>query len=71
MTGKSHAAMNGLDKEVLEAKCADKVRRLNQLEDRTNETEEYLGHMGMQRNELVENYMKSQRLAIALGRDNL
>jgi hypothetical protein len=29
-----------------------------------------LAHMGMQRDELVDNYMKSQRLAIALGRDN-
>jgi hypothetical protein len=30
-----------------------------------------MGHMSMQRDELVDNYIKSQRLAIALGRDNL
>jgi len=27
--------------------------------------------MGLQRDELIENYLKSQRLAIAAGRDNL
>jgi len=27
--------------------------------------------MHLQREELIENYLKSQRLAIALGRDNL
>ena len=59
MTGKSHTALNGLDKSVLVAKCADNYRRVNHIEERTNDTEEYLGHMGMQRNELVENYMKS------------
>lgn len=59
MTGKSHAALNGLDKSALVSKCADNYRKVNQLEERTNDTEEYLGHMGMQRNELVENYMKS------------
>ena len=30
-----------------------------------------MGHMSVQRDELVDNYIKSQRLAIALARDNL
>lgn len=30
-----------------------------------------MGHMGIQRDELVDSYIKSQRLAFALGRDNL
>lgn len=30
-----------------------------------------MGHMGIQRDELVDCYIKSQRLAFALGRDNL
>lgn len=59
MNGKSHAALNGLDKSDLVGKCADNHCRVNKLEELTNDTEEYLGHMGMQRNELVENYMKS------------
>lgn len=58
-TGRSHLALNGLDKEVLIAKAAEAQRKVDQLQDRTDDTEEYLGHMGMQRDELVDNYMKS------------
>jgi hypothetical protein len=58
-TGNSHKRLNGKDKKELVAKCADNHRNLDRLEDRTADTEEYLGHMGMQRDELVDNYMKS------------
>jgi hypothetical protein len=45
-------------------------QKIDDLLMKQEETEEYLAHMGMQRDELVENYMKSQKLAICLGRDN-
>lgn len=69
-TGNSLDKMNGEERKDLQKKCAANVRKLGQLEDRTAETEDYLAHMGMQRDELIDNYMKSQKLAIALGRDN-
>lgn len=69
-TGRSLEFLSGEERKDLQDKCAANVRKLGQLEDRTAETEDYLAHMGMQRDELIDNYMKSQKLAVALCRDN-
>lgn len=41
------------------------------MQNKMESTEEELAHMGMQRDELIENYMKAQRLALALNRENM
>lgn len=41
------------------------------MQNKMETTEEELAHMGMQRDELIENYMKAQRLALALNRENM
>jgi hypothetical protein len=41
------------------------------MQEKMESTEEELAHMGMQRDELIENYMKAQRLALALNKDNM
>ena len=66
-----HQSLNGIDRGRLVVRCSNNTRRLNDLNQLVEQGDTFLGHMGMQRDELVENYIKSQRLAIALARDNL
>lgn len=63
--------LNGAERANLVARCANNTQRLNELNSLVDQGETFMGHMSLQRDELVDNYIKSQRLAIALGRDNL
>ena len=46
------------------------AKRLEQLADGTQADEDMINHLSDQNEELFNNYRKSQRLALALGRDN-
>lgn len=63
--------LDGVDRGSLVKDLALKEGRLNQLNELETKANSFLTTMGLQREELIENYLKSQRLAIAVGRDNL
>lgn len=60
-----------MDRGILIKDLAIKNGRLEKLNDLEMKANSFLTTMGLQREELIENYLKSQRLAIAVGRDNL
>lgn len=68
--GESKKDLGGTHRIVKKVMMVNNQQKIDELLQKQEETEDYLAHMGMQRDELVDNYMKSQRLAIALGRDN-
>ena len=60
-----------MDRGVLIKDLAIKNGRLEKLNELEMKANSFLTTMGLQRDDLIENYLKSQRLAIAVGRDNL
>jgi hypothetical protein len=55
---------------VLIDRNAANNQRLSDLKELTNQGETFTSHLTLQRDELIENLIKSQKLAIVLGRDN-
>ncbi len=51
--------------------CANNERHKEQLNSLEDSADCFMNQMGIQRDELVDNYMKAQRMAIALGKHNL
>lgn len=47
------------------------AKRLEVLAESNQQDEDLIAHISDQNEELLNNYRKSQRLALALGRDNL
>ena len=52
------------------AKCGNDERHKQQLNQLEDSAAQFMNQMAIQRDELVDNYIKSQRLAVALARDN-
>lgn len=52
------------------AKCGNDERHKQQLYQLEDSAAQFMNQMAIQRDELVDNYIKSQRLAVALARDN-
>ena len=65
-----HGKLNGEERGVLIERNAANNQRLSDLKELTNQGETFTSHLTIQRDELIENLIKSQKLAIALGRDN-
>ncbi len=63
--------LNGKDVSELLALSANDQRHKEQLNSLEDAADCFMNQMGIQRDELVDNYMKSQRMAIALGKHNL
>jgi len=55
----------------LKNRACQAAKRLEVLADTTQQDEDLINHISDQNEELFVNYRKSQRLALALGRDNL
>jgi hypothetical protein len=67
---KKNDILNGVDRGLMLRDLAIKNERLQQLSSLEVRATNFFTTMGLQREELIENYLKSQRLAIAVGRDN-
>jgi len=66
-----HAKYQRHTRDQLLKRAVAAGQKLYALADSTGENEDLLNHLGLQRDDLQEHYIKSQKLAIALGRDNI
>lgn len=63
--------MNQESRETLLKRTIITQKKLNKAVEEEAETQDYIDHLNAQNDDLTDSYVRSQRLAFAMSRDNL
>ena len=66
---KNKTLHQGLDIDYLRRRAVAADKELEGLDKNNNQNEGLLSHLALQRDELLEQYLKAQKMGIASGRD--
>lgn len=69
--GEKQVALSHMTREELQARCVKAAEKANHLARILNADNNCVGHLLVQRDELLDNYKRSQRLALSLGKENM